>query len=402
MIERAAHAVNGPRHSTSFFAIALFVAMSGCSQSPGERQSSRHYMPASFSASVNGLNVLADMLTAAGYTVRMRGSLSPTLKQQADVVIWAPDDFDPPAQETCNEVDAWLRDKENRTFVYIGHDFDARLAYWRQIIAQAAPADRGKYQEELDRTTAEDDLARQGRPAAAQCDWFSIDGTAKPRAVHSLDGPWAEGIDASRVAIELNSRILPSNDAEPLLADGDTIVARETLACLNPQVRWLPEKHTSNLILVANGSFLFNVPLVNHEHRKLAGRLIDSFGAGKRVVILDGQNLAPMQANDDDSPDQSPQSMLDIFNVWPLSAILVQGSILIALLCFAKWPIFGPPRDPPPAAVSDFGRHIDAMGAALAGTGDAAYAQSRVQQYRQVRDAAGSRAINRTNVKKLN
>jgi len=92
--------------------------------------------------------------------------------------------------------------------------------------------------------------------------------------------------------------------------------------------------------------------------------------------------------------------MLDVFDVWPLSAILVQWGVLIVLLCFAKWPIFGPPRDPPPPPASDFGRHVDALGAAMAVTGDAAYAQSRVQQYRQLRDSTGPRAINRTNVKR--
>jgi hypothetical protein len=147
---------------------------------------------------------------------------------------------------------------------------------------------------------------------------------------------------------------------------------------------------------------------VNHEHRKLAGQLIEAVGKAKHVVILDSQNHRPVAFdsdngggnNDNPPPEQPPQSMLDIFNVWPLSAILVQWGVLIVALCFAKWPIFGPPRDPPPPPASDFGRHVDALGAAMAVTGDAEYAKSRVQQYRQMRDIAGSRAINRTNVKK--
>jgi hypothetical protein len=280
---------------------------------------------------------------------------------------------------------------------------------------QAPPEDQAKYKEELDEADAWVLAQRMNRPAHAACQWFEIDGTAKHCDIRSLDGPWSEGIDGSKVEIELDSRLIPpTDDCEILLADGEdaVIVSRQKFDCLNPKVRWLPGQHTSDLIVVANGSFLFNVPLVNHEHRKLAGRLIESVGKAKHVVILDSQNHHPISfgsgsgngngGDNDKPPDQPPQSMLDVFDVWPLSAILVQWGILIVLLCFSKWPIFGPPRDPPPPPASDFGRHVEALGAAMAVTGDAAYAQSRVQQYRQMRDAVGSRAINRTNVKKQN
>ncbi|HEX4000554.1 MAG TPA: DUF4350 domain-containing protein [Pirellulales bacterium] len=393
----------------------LLVAQLGCARREGDDSLQGDYGQnhgERFSASVNGLTVLADMLTEAGDTVSTREELSPVLQEEADAIIWAPDDFAVPDPDTCQKIDDWLRAKENRTFVYIGRDFDARPVYWQQIVAQAAPADREKYQKELDQSKAWFTLDRTAVPQSARCEWFSIDGTAPHRDVRSLDGPWADGIDASKVAIELNSRLIPSDDAKNLLACGDAagdmLVSEQSFDVLAPKIRWLAGTHTSNLLLVANGSFLFNEPLVNHEHRKLAGQLIEAVGKAKHVVILDSQNHRPVAFdsdngggnNDNPPPEQPPQSMLDIFNVWPLSAILVQWGVLIVALCFAKWPIFGPPRDPPPPPASDFGRHVDALGAAMAVTGDAEYAKSRVQQYRQMRDIAGSRAINRTNVKK--
>ena len=42
----------------------------------------------------------------------------------------------------------------------------------------------------------------------------------------------------------------------------------------------------SQLIVVANGSFLLNLPLVNHEHRKLAGKLIDAVGSPRKTVVF--------------------------------------------------------------------------------------------------------------------
>lgn len=382
------------------------IALGGCAKNDNDSlQGDYGENTERFSSSVNGLTVLADMFAGAGHTVSVREKLSPALQDAADVIVWAPDDFDVPDRDACNRLDAWLREKENRTLIYIGRDFDARPVYWRKIIAKAPAAERANCQRELDDAEAEFFAERASRPYHATCPWFELDGTSPHRDIRSLDGVWSEGIDAPKVEIELNSRLVPPDDAEILLADGDdaVLVSRQTLSCLDPKVRWLADRHTSNRLVVANGSFLFNMPLVNHEHRKLAGRLIESIGVAKHVVIIDSQNHHPIsQSGSGKPPDQPPRSMLDVFNVWPLSAILVQWGILIVALCFSKWPIFGPPRDPPPPPASDFGRHVEALGAAMAVTGDMEYAHSRVQQYRQLRDAAGPRAINRTNVKKQN
>src|SRR5690606_4228280 len=48
--------------------------------------------------SVNGLSVLADMYEAAGCEVYTTNRFSPRLSQ-ADTIVWAPDDFEPPSAE---------------------------------------------------------------------------------------------------------------------------------------------------------------------------------------------------------------------------------------------------------------------------------------------------------------
>jgi hypothetical protein len=386
-------------------ALAL-VALGGCGKGGDDESEQGENGGRSlvrFSATVNGLTVLGDMFTAAGHTVSLRKKLSPVLQEACDVIVWAPDDFNVPDEQTCDQLDRWLCDKEGRTLIYIGHDFDARPLYWRKILAKAPPVDQAQYQKELDEAESTFQAQRAARPQHASCSLFDLNTQAAHRDIRSLDGPWAEGIDASKTEIELNSRLVKSDDADMLLEDGPdaVLVTRQEFDCLKPKIHSPPG--TSHLLVVANGSFLFNVPLVNHEHRKLAGRLIEEVGKAKHVVILDSQNHHPISLAGDKNnpPEQTPQSMLDVFDVWPLSAILVQWGLLIVLLCFAKWPIFGPPRDPPPPPASDFGRHVAALGAAMAVTGDAEYAQSRVQQYRQLRDATGPRAINRTNTKRI-
>ena len=136
------------------------------------------------------------------------------------------------------------------------------------------------------------------------------------------------------------------------------------------------------LLLVANGSFLLNVPLVNHEHRKLAGKLIDAIGpAGQNVVFLEsGPGGPPIR---DEDPTGKPPSGLAVLTEYPYIWIFVHFAVAGVLYCFACWPIFGVPHELPRPAVSDFGKHIQAMAELLRRSRDRAFARSRLLTYRQ-------------------
>ena len=103
-----------------------------------------------------------------------------------------------------------------------------------------------------------------------------------------------------------------------------------------------PLTRTAQLIVVANGSFLLNAMLVNHEHRKLAGKLIDRIGAPKKKVVFleSGPGGPPIFDRD---PAGSSMG-LAIFHVWPTNWILMHLAAVGILFCFARWPIFGRPR----------------------------------------------------------
>jgi hypothetical protein len=53
------------------------------------------------------------------------------------------------------------------------------------------------------------------------------------------------------------------------------------------------------------------------------------------------------------------------------------------IFCAARFPIFGRPREPAPPRLSDFSRHVWALGQLLSRTKDRAYALGRVLQYQQ-------------------
>ena len=118
--------------------------------------------------SVNGTVVFAEMFEAAGHHVSSWSSLSPRL-DQADCVVWFPDDFQPPSPGVENWFERWLRAKPHRSLIYVGRDFDAAPWYWRKI-QPMVPADQ---QEAIAELRAEAERAFQsarpkqpGQPAA--------------------------------------------------------------------------------------------------------------------------------------------------------------------------------------------------------------------------------------------
>jgi len=333
--------------------------------------------------SVNGTGVLGKMFEEAGHTVFSWRFLSPRLHRRADAIVWFPDDFHPPSQDVCRWLEDWLRERPGRTLVYVGRDFDAAVWYWDKIQPNAPP----QQQKEILRRKLEAKgfFIRNLLPPATteECNWFTLKGGQTHRKVRSLDGnsEWLDGLDPAKLEIELNHRLVPSPDADVLLeSKGDALVSSEPFG-------------ESRVIVVANGSFLLNLPLVNHEHRKLAGQLIEEVGPpGQTVVFLESGPAGPLMLESD--PTAAPPSPLAIFNVWPTNWILLHLAVVGILLCFSRFPIFGRPREPEPEATSDFGRHIQALGELLRRSGDTAHAAKRLGHYQQLTrpDSAASRS----------
>jgi hypothetical protein len=298
--------------------------------------------------------------------------LSPRLRQRADCIVWFANDFKPPRQGVCDWLESWLREEPGRTLIYVGRDFDAALWYWEQMLPGAPPDQKAEIQRRRVEAKSQFNSELRTLTTAEECEWFTIT-KGQHREVRSLQGDpeWLEGVDPSKLAVELNHRLVPSRRAEVLLeSEGDVLISSERF-------------YQSRLIVVANGSFLLNLPLVNHEHRKLAGQLIDEVGPPVRtVVFLETFPGGPLVFDAD--PKAGPSSALAIFNVWPTNWILLQLAAVGILFCFFRFPIFGRPRDLEPEGLSDFGRHIQALGELLERSGNTEVAAARLAQYQQL------------------
>jgi hypothetical protein len=329
--------------------------------------------------SVNGTAVLANMLEDAGHNIVSRASLSPGLNDTANVIIWCPDDFRVPDAEIVRWLETWLASKSDRSVVYVGRDFDAALEYWQKMSPTAPAPQAAEFKNRADQAQSAFDDARTNVIDGDSCNWFTVKTLARPRRVTTLAGPWSGGIDATKCDVRLYSTYQFNPQDQVLLSDNaDTIAARRLFYSLDS---WSTGAAPNQLIIVTNGSFLLNLQLVNHEHRKLAAHLINELPPRARVVFLESGPGGPA-IRESDEIARTPNG-LEVFSIWPLGAVLLHIAALGLVFCFARFPIFGLPRDAEEGSLSDFGKHVTAFGELLHLTRDREYARSRIEHYRQ-------------------
>lgn len=403
---------------TSIWLIVSAITLAGCA--PTELDTTyglRHSL--SGRDSVNGTAVFGEMFKQAGFRVNGWRRLSPKL-EDFDVIVWFPNDYTPPTKDQREFLEDWLGNQPGRTLIYVGRDFDAATTYWRTVLPSVPPEQAMEVARRLATLTAEQATARAAMKIDEHFDWFTLAKAQPQGRVSQLSGPWSEDLDLDQAELYLNTSLaIPTKEQNkewhgehgtsvrsptfvPLLAgDQGPLVTKVTV----------PEWGSSQLLVVANGSFLLNLPLVNREHRALAAKLIGACGKpGKAVFLESDEGGPPILAED---PDDAYPTGLEVFTVWPLGIIVLHLAVLGILCCFAAYPIFGRPREvvlnsdatSVRAATyrsgyytagsstvdvsarrierSHFGKHIDALGELLEMTHDRAYAAERVKYYHE-------------------
>jgi len=398
--------------------------------------------------SVNGTAVLAGMFEQAGHRVLTKRVLTDAMMENCDVIVWAPDDFEPPAEEVIRWFDEWLW-TDGRTLIFIGRDFDAAPDYYDKVIPMAPPEQANELRTRRANAMSDFTIRRSSTPAQQDSTWYATDRTIAPRTVSQLQGRWSEGIDPEAVEIPLRSRLTPkvyygtydeydyydmdlaeeaARDAEEwekrfeddeteaweiqidgdpweraaakaadegvlLEVDADEVLLRSGDDILISRQPY-DEVTDSHIIIVANGSTLLNLPLVNHQHRKLASRLVAQWDEPRQVVFLESGPGGPDVL--DEEPSQDIPTGLALFSERPLDVILFHLAVVGLVFCLSRWPLFGRPRQPPPADTSDFGKHVDALGQLLQRAGDREFAASRYRQFEQSHSTESSQLVRPT------
>ncbi len=323
--------------------------------------------------SVNGTAAIAKMFDLAGHRVAARSALSPSVAS-ADVIVWFPDDFDPPAVDVRRWFEDWLSSGFNRTLVYVGRDYDAEPLYWEKAIERAPEDQRAGMRRRLvaAKVRVAEERTRHANKDKHEVDWFELTPGNGAEVANSLGGDWSEVVDVSKTEIALNDKLLIYGDDEQLLYTGDSVVAARVTR---------PHFGNGQLLVVQNGSFLLNLALVNHEHRRLAAELIDAVewqsGSECDVVFLESDEGGPTVH--DNEPRAQPPTEADYPP--PISDMLYHGIVLAIIVTLGSWPIFGRARRLASPPLSDFGQHVESLGDLLRRSHDDGYCRERVEQW---------------------
>jgi hypothetical protein len=399
-------------YSTSVLAV-LALTMVGCTQRElpveyGRRQAA----PAG--QSVSGTAALARLFELNGSTVRGAAKLSDRL-DRSQVIIWAPDTFKGPSAAERTYLESWLYNQGygGRTLIYIGRDFDPAERYWELISADSKPPESFERKRRWADIKSSNEAERAAIPPRQSYEWFDMVGGLGERKIDSLDGPWAQGVDPAKADLWLNTRLdLPSGKVSPVIPAPVLFPAwtkKATKAPVNQHVQlgtgtaeillqsendMLAFRHTwdevpsSQVIVVANGSFCLNMPLANAEHRKLAMRLVRACPSGNVVFLESGAAGVPIKETSDGERGHAWRLMMS----WPLGVIVIHFAALGLVFLIARFLQFGRARSLPRTKLADFGKHVEALGQLMARTKDHAYATNNLQQYRlKARRASGAR-----------
>jgi hypothetical protein len=324
---------------------------------------------------IQGTSLLASMFRDAGYRVTTARTLGRTVNR-SNVVVWFPDRYRPPSKATCDFFETWLSETPGRTLVYVGRDYHADVAYWRRQDDEVAASQNVDPKMTYDvrrwyaRARADQQSRDSRRLQSASCKWFRLDRDILPRDAEALSGPWSETAAQAKVppVVSTHWSTIAEPHEELLVSDNEVLIAKVMRS------HWKQNR----MILVANGSMLLNLPLVDVANQALADRLIAECGTPGRAVFLTSGVVDPPIAS-------APRShyLLRVFTTPPLRCILMHLAVLGMVYCLAVFPIFGRPRNVHGPSRTDFGRHVLALGRLLAKTGDADYAYAARKEYMQ-------------------
>jgi hypothetical protein len=355
--------------------------------------------------SVNGVSVFTNLLRDRGHTVSRARRLSKRTERY-DTIFWAPDNSTLPPENVVAWLEDWLSRGKPRVVIYVGRSYDGKADFYRGKVESASPDARENWQRELGDVLIDDNQVVDWRATIGATDepWWFEQSEEVATELDDLGGPWAKDIDSSAVEIECSSLLKPLDDySDPerqpeLVIDfgagdkGSHFFSDEMFREHGLEVKELltvdgqpfafeisssQSKSGSKLIVISNGSFLLNYPLLYPENRKLASRVADEV-VGDVVVLESGWTWPRIggAAND-------PALRWTWIGQAPMNYIVPHFLFWGVLYCFVFFPNFGRPKriqfHPPKA----FRSHVKAVGSILGRSKEKSWARSMVDTWLQ-------------------
>lgn len=361
----------------ALLAMALVLALnSGCG-GPGPVVT----YGTSTGGSLNGTDGFAGLLRSRGHQVRFAHHLTEDLANWAEVIVRFAARPGPPDQDEADWYVQWLQDRPQSDLLYVVRDYDGEVEYWDRVLGQFTaatdPAIRAEAEERRERAAGW--INRLPSPAKNPADasfWFAAgESVGEPLICASLGGLWGHDLEPVEVALPLHQPIAPGDDHVILSGDGHAIVTE-----------WHIEGG-GNALMLANGSFLLNLPLAIPGRRPLAERTARWIGdQPRRIAFVSG--ASPLGESD------APPSLVEWITEDPTTRwVAFQFALFGLIACLARAPILGRPRPEPAGETDRPAAHAEALGSLLERGKDAEAARGLLAAYRRWRFPHASREI---------
>jgi hypothetical protein len=344
------------------------AAGAGCGRAPDTAYG------ASRGASLNGTGALAALYRRHGHEVRTAWRLTDELAGWADFIVRFAAIPGPVPEDEAQWYGEWLDAGTGRALVYVVRDYDAQADYWSLVLEATTGGSEAdaelRLEAESKRGQALDWVARlparADKPADADV-WFAVAPAVNPPATcKSLGGPWAEDIDAKAAAVSVHEPLKAGQERVLLTGDGHVLA-----------MDWGDENGA--VLVVASGSFLLNLPLVNPARRPLAERVVEWSGdAHRRVAFVDGPSVLGY-------PEDPPTLPELIIRIVSFRWVAIHFAIFGVVACLALAPRLGRARPEPPSDADRPAAHAEALGSLLARSRAADTARVLLATYRRWR-----------------
>jgi hypothetical protein len=300
-------------------------------------------------------------------------------------------------REARPEIERWLREKPNRTFVFVPGGWSADVDYWRAVQDQAPPEhvawaaerlrDAEARREEKKVWKAEPDLfggadwieparRRREEERSGEAFWATWDvlDEGKRRTRFSGVDAWTAGLPAT-TDVWASQSMTPDVESgtEVLLSvDGDPFVCRRRVG-------------ESDFFALESSAFLLNFALTKPENRVLAGRLVDEFEPNGKTLFYVGDRLffAP-------EDEKEPVSPFSLARLTPFSLAVLHLAALAAFFVAWRFPILGRPKRNAREATNDYSKHVDGVAFLLEKADARSWAWKELETFRAAREAGAA------------
>ncbi|MBR4975639.1 MAG: hypothetical protein IKY61_01200, partial [Thermoguttaceae bacterium] len=300
-------------------------------------------------------------------------------------------------REARPEIERWLREKPNRTFVFVPSGWSADVDYWRAVQDLAPPEhaawaaerlrDAEARREEKKIWKAEPDLfggadwieparRRREEERSGEAFWATWDvlDEGKRRTRFSGVDAWTTGLPAT-TDVWASRSMTPDVESgtEVLLSvDGDPFVCRRRVG-------------ESDFFALESAAFLLNFALTKPENRVLAGRLVDEFDPNGRTLIWFGKRLEFAT-----EAEKEPVSPFSLARLTPFSLAALHLAALAAFFVAWRFPILGRPKRNAREATNDYSKHVDGVAFLLEKAGARDWARKELETFRAAREAGAA------------